>query len=146
MFDICLYTDPGSLPPTHHSAKPQPGRDMDMEGAVTPWPAGFLGPWGCLLSEAFPILRAELLENMWGYLCQRPNGADISDSIWSQVLCCPSPTIICFPEHPSASPSWFQGQHSLKLSRWNYRRAKDSSTALSGRKKFIQNLSFFPQI
>ena len=100
----------------------------------------------CLLWEAFPTLRAELLENMWGYLCQRPSGADISDSIWSQVLCCPSPTIICFSDHPSASPSWFQGQHSLKLSRWHYRRARDSSTPLSGTKRFVQNPSFFPDL
>ena len=68
------------------------------------WHSWLPGASRCLLWEAFPALRAELLEKMWKYLCQRSSGVDISkrfhlepNALLSQPQ--PSPVFLAnFPE------------------------------------------------
>ena len=41
---------------------------------------------GVFIVEDHPTLRPELLEDMWGYLCQRSSGAEVSESLLLLLL------------------------------------------------------------
>ena len=84
---------------------------------------------GVFTVEDHPVLRAELLEDMWGYLCQRSVETKWLHSKPNALFSGPQPSPV-FLIILSPNLSWLWGKHSPKLSRGNHRNIKDRSTPL----------------